>query len=406
MRLGGALSAGAADVRKRIGLANCVASDNKTYGPEPRLDVGLLLSALPANAAGVFTKNRICGAPVELCRERITSGRARGVIVNSGCSNVATGDQGRADARRMAELAAEHAGIPALEMLVCSTGVIGRPLPMDRIEAGIRAIELSETGGARFARAIMTTDTVTKERAVRVKLAGVDCTIGGAAKGSGMMHPDMATVLCYLTTDAAIEPEWLQTTLREVADRSLNMCDVDMDTSTSDTMLLFANGAAGNEPIRRGHPDAQRFRDALEQLAIELGKALVRDGEGAKTLIEVQVRGAKSEADARIAARTVSSSPLVKTMVAGRDPNLGRLMMAVGRSGAEVLVDRTSVFIGEFCAFERGRPTDVPYRTISASMDKPELVLRLDLGLGEYSATAWGCDMTEEYVRINAHYTT
>ena len=378
----------------------------KTYGAEPRLDVGLLVSSLPASAAGVFTKNAICGAPVELCRERIREGRARAVVVNSGCSNVAMGDRGRRDARTMAELAAAHADVPPTEMLVSSTGVIGRPLPMDRIAAGIAALDLQEHGGPAFSRAIMTTDSVSKERALAVNVAGVTCRIGGTAKGSGMMHPNMATVLCYLTTDAAADPAWLQTALREVADVSLNMCDVDMDTSTSDTMLLFANGASGSQRLGAGHPDEAAFKNALRQLAIELGKDLVRDGEGATRLIEVQVTGAASLADARIAARTVSSSPLVKTMVAGCDPNLGRLMMAVGRSGAAVDVDRTSISIGDFCAFERGEPSNVSYAGIAAAMNRPELVLRLDLGIGSHSAVAWGCDMTEEYVRANARYTT
>lgn len=378
----------------------------KTYGAEPRLDLGLLSSTSPCSVAGVFTQSRICGAPVELCRERLATGRGRAVVANSGCSNVAMGERGRRDARKMAAVAAAHLGIPEEEVFVASTGVIGRPLPMDKIEPGIPRVEVSARGGADFTRAIMTTDTLPKRRALRVTVSGVTYTVGGTVKGSGMVHPDMATVLCFLTTDAPADAEWLGRTLRAAADVSLNMVDIDMDTSTSDTMLLFANGQAGGSSIRDGHPAAGPLRDAIEALSIELARDLAKDGEGARTLIEVRVRGAASVEDARRAARTVSSSPLVKTMVAGRDANLGRLMMAVGRSGADVDVDRTSVFIGEHCAFERGTPTDVPYTLISKALDAKEVVLSVDLGLGEGTATAWGCDLTEEYVRINASYTT
>jgi glutamate N-acetyltransferase/amino-acid N-acetyltransferase len=378
----------------------------KTYGAEPRLDVGLLASDRPCNVAGVFTRSQVVGAPVALCRKRVASGRGRAVVVNSGCSNVAMGERGDRDAIAMAASAARHLELAEEEVLVASTGVIGRPLPMDRIDSGIRATRLSDAGGADFARAIMTTDTVPKSRAVRVEVNGVTYMVGGTAKGSGMVHPDMATVLCFMTTDAPADPDWLRSALRGAADVSLNMVDVDMDTSTSDTMLLFANGAAGGEPIRSGHPAEGALRDAIDWVAVELAKDLARDGEGAHTLIEVRVQGAASLSDARIAARTVTSSPLVKTMVTGRDANLGRVLMAVGRSGAAVDVRRTSVYIGEHCAFERGSPTSVPYETISKALDRPEIVIRVDLGLGTAEATAWGCDLTAEYVRINGDYTT
>jgi glutamate N-acetyltransferase/amino-acid N-acetyltransferase len=377
----------------------------KTYGPEPRLDLGLLASERACTSAGIFTRNKVCGAPVVLCKQRL--GRGRGVIVNSGCSNVANGERGMADARRMAELAAKLIdGASPEELFMASTGVIGRPLPMTKLEAAVPKLALSHDGGAAFAAAIMTTDTVMKSRAVRVQAAGRSYTIGGAAKGSGMVHPDMATVLCFLTTDAPADARWLQTTLQQVGDDSLNMLDVDMDTSTSDTMLLLANGAAGGEALHAGHPAAAAFTAALRVLAIELTRDLARDGEGAHTLIEVTVTGAANVADARIAARTVVSSPLVKTMVTGRDANLGRVLMALGRSGAEMELERTSVWIGEHCAFERGVATQLDYAAISAAMNRPEVKLRADLGVGDASATAWGCDLTAEYVRINGDYTT
>jgi glutamate N-acetyltransferase/amino-acid N-acetyltransferase len=378
----------------------------KTYGPEPRLDVALLASERPCVTAGIFTQNRVVGAPVSLCRERIAQGRGRAVVVNSGCSNVATGAAGLADAHRMAERAAQTLGIEPGDVLTASTGVIGRRLPMDKLEPGIARIMPSRDGGAAFAHAIMTTDTVPKSRAVRVHSAGRSYVIGGAAKGSGMVHPDMATVLCFLTTDAPADPRWLQETLRAVGDDSLNMLDVDMDTSTSDSMLLFANGAAGGAPLDASHAAAPAFTHALRALAIELTRDLARDGEGARTLIEVVVTGAASVADARIAARTVVSSPLVKTMVTGRDANLGRVLMALGRSGAQLQLEKTSVWIGKLCAFERGVATALDYAEISRIMRKPEVQLRADLGLGDATATAWGCDLTSEYVRINGEYTT
>lgn len=388
--------------------AGAVYAGIKTYGPEPRLDLGLLASDRPCQAAGVFTLNQVSGAPVILSRERIARGGGRALIVNAGCSNVATGARGLADAARMAELAAANLGIAPSEVLVASTGVIGRHLPMPKLEAGVPRIETRQSpeAGLEFARAIMTTDTVRKSRAVRVEAGGLSYHIGACAKGSGMVHPNMATVLCFLTTDAPADRAWLQRTLKQVADQSLNMLDVDMDSSTSDTMLLLANGAAGGSPLDDSHPAAPAFALALHGLAVELTRDLARDGEGARTLIEVVVSGAHDVDDARRAARTVVSSPLVKTMVTGRDPNLGRVLMALGRSGARIALERTSVWIGELCAFERGAPTDVDYGAISRAMDRPEVQIRADLGSGDGHATAWGCDLTAEYVSINADYTT
>lgn len=378
----------------------------RTYGEEPRYDVGILVSDVPATVAGMFSRNAVVGAPIKYNRPRVQTGLARGIVANSGNANTVTGEQGDRDARRMAELAAERAGIDVEEMLVASTGVIGRLLPMELIGPTIASITPTEDGGALFTRAIMTTDTVAKHRAVRVTSEGRTYTVGGTAKGSGMVHPDMATVFCFLTTDAPCDLGWLQQTLREVGDLSINMIDVDMDSSTSDTMLLFANGAAGGDTIDAAHPASGPLRAAIEALAIVLARDLARDGEGARTLIEVTVEGAATLEDARKAARTVTSSPLVKTMVTGRDANLGRVLMAVGRSGARVEVERASVWIGEHCAFERGVPTDVDYAVLSKAMDTDEVKIRVELGLGSERATAWGCDLTEDYVRINADYTT
>ena len=387
--------------------AGAVYTGVRAYGPEPRFDLGLLLSETPAAAAGLFTRNAVTGAPVELTRERVAAaGAARALAVNSGNSNVATGEAGRADARRMAALAAARLGVGPGEVLVASTGVIGRRLPMDRIGAGIAAVEVRRDGGADFARAMMTTDTRPKEAALRVEAGGRTYAVGGAAKGAGMIHPDMATMFAFLTTDAPAERGWLDATLRAAADRSFHMIDVDMDTSTSDMAIALANGAAGGEPVAAGHPAAEPLARAIGAVCVTLARELARDGEGARTLIEVVAEGAASEGDARLAARTIASSPLVKTMVAGRDPNWGRVLMAAGRSGAAIDAERARVWIGERCAFERGAPAATPEADISAAMDRDEVRIRIDLGRGGASATAWGCDLTAEYVRINADYTT
>jgi glutamate N-acetyltransferase/amino-acid N-acetyltransferase len=278
---------------------------------------------------------------------------------------------------------------------------------MDRIEPAIDALQLDAAeGGTRFARAIMTTDTVAKSRALRIEADGRSYVIGGAAKGAGMMHPNMATMLGFLTTDAPADASWLQGALRDAVDPSFNMLDVDMDTSTSDTVLLLANGAAGGAPLREGHAAASAFRAALLQLCVELTRDLARDGEGARTLIEMTVEGAASLADARRAARTVVASPLVKTMVTGRDPNPGRVLGALGRSGATFDPARVSVRIGEHAVFEGGAVCATDLKAISQAMDAPEVRIHAHLGAGSERATAWGCDLTEGYVRINADYTT
>ncbi|MDE2695186.1 MAG: bifunctional glutamate N-acetyltransferase/amino-acid acetyltransferase ArgJ [Chloroflexota bacterium] len=378
----------------------------KTYGPEPRLDVGILAADRDCTVAGVYTQNAVVGEPVRLTRERAAAGVARAIVANSGCSNVATGEQGVEDALRMTAFAAAKLGVDEQHVLVASTGVIGRLLPMDRIESGVDAVEVTETGGEDFARAIMTTDTHPKQAAVRVEAAGRAYTVGGVAKGSGMIHPDMATMFGFMTTDAPADRDWLQAALRRVCDRSFNMIDVDMATSTSDTVLLLASGAAGGEPVTDGHPAADALEQAIEAVSVTLARQLARDGEGANTLIEVVVEGAASAEDARLCARTISSSPLVKTMVTGRDPNWGRVLMAAGRSGAALDLAAASVWIGDHVAFDRGAPASTSEAAISAAMDAEEVAIRIDLASGDSTATAWGCDLTAEYVSINADYTT
>jgi glutamate N-acetyltransferase/amino-acid N-acetyltransferase len=367
-------------------------------------DLALLVSEVPCVTAGLFTANRIKAAPVVLCQRRLRSGRASAVVVNSGCANACTGEQGLADAEEMAKLAAGVAGVPPEDVLVASTGVIGRRLPMERLRAGMVQVMLSRNGGHRLARAIMTTDTVPKEAAVKSTAGGF--TIGGVAKGAGMIHPDLATFLCFLTTDAGVELAFLKSALRQAADLSFNMVSIDGDTSTNDTVLLLANGMAGGEIISSGSGQAEVFQQALNALCLHLAKATARDGEGATKLVEVTVNGASSVAEARLAARTIVSSPLVKTAIYGSDPNWGRILAAVGRSGVEVVEAKIDLYLGDLCLLKAGRPQPFDREEAIKLLKEKEISIILDLNLGSDTATAWGCDLTEEYVKINSHYTT
>jgi len=366
------------------------------------LDMGLLFSEEPCRVAGVFTTNKIKAAPVILCQERLKSGRAVAVVANSGCANACTGEQGLADAAEMAALAATGIGVSPEDVLVASTGVIGKQLPMELIRAGLGKIVLSADGGHALEEAIMTTDTVPKEVAASVGRF----VIGGIAKGSGMIHPQLATLLCFLTTDAAVEIDFLESALRQAVAISFNMISVDGDTSTNDTVLIMANGRAGGDVIRRDTGQAAAFQQALDRVCIYLAKAVARDGEGASKLIEVTVAGAASVAEARSAARTIVASPLVKSAVHGNDPNWGRILAAVGRSGVEVVEDRSGLSLGDIAVLEGGSPLPYDENDVVAVFKGSEVAISLNLNLGGAAATAWGCDLSEEYVTINSAYMT
>ena len=386
-------------------VAGAVYAGIKSKAPDA-LDLGVLLSEAPAAVAGTFSKNKVLSPSVVLSRERVARGSARGVVVNSGCANCAVGRPGLTDAEEMTALAAGHAGVDAEEMLVCSTGLIGVELPMALIRQNIGNVELTDHGGADFARSIMTTDTRSKEIAVSVDIGGTRVTLGGAAKGVGMIHPDMATMLAFISTDADVEQGFLQSALSEAVDVSFNMIDVDGDTSTNDTVLVLANGAAGGGRIREGSADADVFQEALSYVCVALAKELAADGEGARTLIEVVVDGAANDEDARKAARSVASSLLVKAMVHGRDPNWGRVMMAIGKSGAEFEESKVDLFIADIQMVHEG--VAIPYLkdAVISAMGADEVRLSVDLNGGDASATAWGCDLTEEYVTFNSAYST
>lgn len=371
-----------------------------------KLDLAVLFSETPCVAAGLFTSSQLKGAPVRLTQQRLERGQAGAVVVNSGCANAFTGEHGLVDAAEVASLVAEGIGIAPEEVLVASTGVIGVPLPMKRIRPAVEQIIMSRDGGHELARAMMTTDTMPKETAVRVKVGDSQFTIGGVAKGSGMIHPDMATLLCFLTTDAAVERNFLKDALKKAAAVSFNMISVDGDTSPSDMVVLLANGMAGGEPISAGSQQADAFQQALEQVCVYLAKCVAGDGEGATKLIEVIVNGAASLSQARQAARAVVSSSLVKAAIHGADPNWGRVVAAVGRSGAEMDEAKIDLFIGEIQVVKAGKALSSGKRRVIQLLRDKEIKLSLNLNLGSGQATAWGCDLSEGYVAINSDYMT
>lgn len=370
----------------------------------PARDLALVYSSTPATAAGVFTTNRIQGAPVKVSRERLRSGVAQAIVASSGCSNVCTGEQGLRDAREMTEIVAQHLRIPDTRVLVASTGIIGRYLPMDRIRPALPKLvrALSPQGGRHAAEGIMTTDTHPKEAALRVEIGGRPITIGAVAKGTGMIHPLMATMFCFVATDLAVEREALQAAIRRATNGSFNRISVDGDRSTSDTVVIFANGLAENRPLVRGDRRLRVFQQGLDALTQRLAIMQVRDGEGASLVIDVRVRGAKTRRDAEAVARAIATSSLFKTAMAGRDPNWGRIMSALGTAGVSVQEDRIGIWYGEEQVAAHGRPREgVRGERVKAELAKSEVVVTVDLGLGHAADHLWTCDLTQDYVKIN-----
>jgi glutamate N-acetyltransferase/amino-acid N-acetyltransferase len=383
-----------------------VACGIKKSGP----DLALIACDGPAAVAGVFTRSTVTGAPVELSRRRVAAGRARAVVVNSGCSNVAMGARGRRDAAAMARCAAGALGVPEREVLVASTGVIGEPLPLAKIRRGVAeaAAALSPAGLPKAARAIMTTDTFPKGAEARLRIGGRPVRVAGIAKGSGMIEPDMATMLAFLVTDACATPAFLRGALRRVAGRTFNRVSVDGEGSTSDTALLLAGGAAGHAPLRsRSSPGAARFEDALLEVATSLARDLARDGEGATKLVTVDVSGARSAAEAERACRRIANSMLVKTALFGRDPNWGRILQTVGAGRVTVRLPRARVELAGVAVFRDGASAGpAARRRAAARLVRAEIPIRVHLGAGRASARMWTCDLSYDYVRINAEYTT
>jgi glutamate N-acetyltransferase / amino-acid N-acetyltransferase len=378
----------------------------KTRGP----DVALIVSDVAAAAAGVFTRSTVVGAPVTISRERVRGGIARAIVANAGCSNVAMGARGLRDARTMTALAARAIDCKPDEVLVASTGVIGHPLPMAKIEMGVAAAAkaLRADGLASAARAILTTDLTPKCVALRTRIEGRFVTLAGIAKGSGMIEPNMATMLSFLITDAAIAPALLRRLLRGAADESFNRVTVDGETSTSDTVLMLANGVAGNPVLRDAKSaGAKRLAAALGELTQELARSIARDGEGATKLVTVRVSGAKTADDATRAAKRIANSMLVKTALFGGDPNWGRILQTAGAARVAIALERAVVTLGGVAVFQNGSPTgDAARRRAGRALAKKEVEVALDLGAGRHGATVWTCDLSYDYVKINAEYTT
>ena len=385
-----------------------VAAEVKYKG---RNDVALIVADEPCAAASLFTTNKVAAAPVVYDRSVIKGGRIQAILANSGCANACTGEQGLADARLSALVTAGELGIDPHHVLVASTGVIGRRLPMDRLLAGMKlakkALGRTAAHGLDAEKAIMTTDTRPKQACAATTVGGKKVVVGGMSKGSGMIEPNMATMLGFVTTDAAVSPRMLRRALQLAVGKSFNRLVVDGDESTNDSVFLLASGKAGNREIDKPGKDFDAFLEALESVCVSLARQMATDGEGATKFVTVTVKGAKTERDAERAARAVAKSPLAKTSWFGKDPNWGRVLAAVGYSGAEVSDMQAEVFYDRAWAFRRGQIADeAQLARLAKVMEKDEFTVTVDLHLGKYESSIYTCDFSLDYVHINADYTT
>ncbi|MDE2215648.1 MAG: bifunctional glutamate N-acetyltransferase/amino-acid acetyltransferase ArgJ [Planctomycetota bacterium] len=373
------------------------------------LDLGVVFSEYPATGTALFTTNQIYAAPVKLSRKVAQKGCIRAFVVNSGNANACTGEQGYKDAVEMARIAAKCLKISEDEILIASTGIIGRLLPMDKIGGGIKMATASlgntREHGNDMARAIMTTDTKQKDIAVRLKINNKDVVVGGITKGAGMIAPNLATMLCFMTTDISLPASLLDKCLRNSVESSFNRITIDGHMSTNDTIAIIANGASGVNILASG-TELQAFQEGLDYVTGYLAKAIVKDGEGATKFIQIDVIGARSRSDATRIARSIADSPLVKTAINGEDPNWGRIVSAAGYAGVELGESKINLHINDILIFARGMPTQCDLNTLSATMKGNDIKIRLELGLGNCTDTVWTCDLSHEYVTINAEYHT
>ena len=372
------------------------------------LDLALIYTEKEAAVAGTFTKNQVAAAPVYVSKEVVKGGKAHAICANAGCANACTGEQGLADARAMAKEAADAVGCAASEVIVASTGVIGVQLPMDKVKKGVQAAaaELSENGSFNAGNAIITTDTYSKACATEVEIGGKKVRFGAIAKGSGMIQPDMATMLCFITTDAAIDQPLLQAALSEVVEVTFNMISIDGDMSTNDMAIVLANGAAGNATITKKDKDYEIFRDTLKELCTGLSQRIAADGEGATKFLTIHVTGAKTFESAKQVGMSVAKSPLVKTAFFGEDPNWGRVICAVGYSGVPMEPEKTVVKFGGIAVYDKGVGAKFDEAALRKVMAEHDVVIDVELGLGNAEATVWSCDFSYEYVKINGEYHT
>ena len=372
------------------------------------LDLALIYTEKEAAVAGVFTKNAVAAAPVIVSREVVKGGKAHAIVANAGCANACTGETGLANARKMAALAAAEVGCAPDEVLVGSTGIIGVNLPMDKLEAGIKAAaaELSEDGSKNAGNAIITTDTYSKACSCEVEIGGQAVRFGAIAKGSGMIQPNMATMLCYITTDANISSQLMQKALSEIVEVSFNMISVDGDMSTNDTVLVLANGASGAAEITDGSPEYDKFYATLKEICQELSKRIAADGEGATKFLTINVSGTKTFEDAKTVAMSIAKSPLVKTAFFGEDPNWGRVICAVGYAGIPMVPEKTVIKFGGVPVYANGLGAEFNEDDIQKVMAEHDIVIDVEMGMGDAKATVWSCDFSYEYVKINGEYHT
>ena len=372
------------------------------------LDLALIYTEKEAAVAGVFTKNAVAAAPVIVSREVVKGGKAHAIVANAGCANACTGEVGLANARKMAAMAADEVGCAADEVLVGSTGIIGVNLPMDKLEAGIKAAaaELSEDGSKNAGNAIITTDTYSKACSCEVEIGGKAVRFGAIAKGSGMIQPNMATMLCYITTDANISSQLMQKALSDIVEVSFNMISVDGDMSTNDTVLVLANGASGAAEITDGSPEYKKFYATLKEICQELSKRIAADGEGATKFLTINVSGTKTFEDAKTVAMSIAKSPLVKTAFFGEDPNWGRVICAVGYAGIPMVPEKTVIKFGGIPVYANGLGAEFKEEDIHKVMEEHDIVIDVEMGMGDAEATVWSCDFSYEYVKINGEYHT
>lgn len=372
------------------------------------LDVAVIYTEKEAAVAGTFTQNAVAAAPVFASKAVVKTGTAHAITANAGCANACTGEQGEKDAQAMQQITAEALGCKPSDVIVASTGVIGVNLPMDKMESGIKqaVAELDENGSEKAGNAIITTDTYSKTCTAEVTLGGKQVRLGAIAKGSGMIQPNMATMLCFITTDAAIESSLLQKALSEVVEVSFNMISIDGDMSTNDMAIVLANGAAGNDKITTEGEDYEAFKAALQEMCQGLAKRIAADGEGATKFLTVNVKGTASFADAKTIAMSVAKSPLVKTAFFGEDPNWGRVICAVGYAGVPMDPQKTVVKFGDIPVYANGVGAEFDEEALRKVMAEHDIVIDIDMGAGEEEATVWTCDFSYEYVKINGEYHT
>ena len=372
------------------------------------LDVAVIYSAKEAVVAGTFTQNKVAAAPVYVSKEVVATGTAHAIVANAGCANACTGQQGLDDAYKMAEITANALGVKANDVIVGSTGVIGVTLPMDKLEKGIKdaVANLSTEGSDDAGKAIITTDTHSKCVTTEFSIGDATVRMGAIAKGSGMIRPNMATMLCYITTDVAIEQALLQKAVSACVEKSFNMISVDGDMSTNDMVIVLANGEANNEKITSENADYQVFFNQLMELCTCLAKQIAADGEGASKFLTINVKGAKTFADGKTVGMAIANSPLVKTAFFGEDPNWGRVICAVGYSGAEMIPEKTVVKFGGITIFANGTGATYDAKELALVMKQKDIVIDIELNMGQEDATVWSCDLSYEYVKINGEYHT